>query len=83
MKKSLQENHEYIRVLLGELSGGSCGRIELMRRFISKSSGGSPAVFDSIFAFLVFDGRVRKSGGDKRAPYCITERGRKFLEALS
>ena len=72
-----------MRVVLGELSVGSCGRIELMRRFILKSSGGSPAVFDSVFAFLVFDGRVRKSGGDKRAPYCITERGRLLLEALS
>jgi len=43
----------------------------------------SPAAFEATFQFLVRDGRVVKSGPEHRAPYSITERGRKMLEGLS
>jgi predicted transcriptional regulator len=43
----------------------------------------SPAAFESTFLFLVREGGVVKSGAEHRAPYCITEKGRKMLEALS
>jgi hypothetical protein len=51
--------------------------LEFDRRFES------PAAFESTFLFLVTDGSVAKSGAEHRAPYCITERGRKMLEGLA
>jgi hypothetical protein len=84
LKKSLQDNSDHMRVILDELSVGPVGRIELLRRFVKVSkAAGSPGKFDAVFPFLVFSGYVVKSGVEKRAPYILTPKGRKMLEALS
>jgi hypothetical protein len=70
------------RVVLRLLSSRSLGRKQLMDYFIVKT-GGSPSTFECTFGFLVRTGRVVKSDGAHLAPYVVTERGRKFLEALS
>lgn len=69
------------RVVLRLLSSRSFGRKQLMDCFIAKT-GGSPSTFECTFLFLVRTGRIVKSDGAHLAPYVITERGRKFLEAL-
>ena len=79
---SLQEKYlERMRLVLRELSKGSLSRRTLESRFTHRFE--SPAAFESTFMFLVRDGRVAKSGPEHRAPYCITERGRRMLEGLS
>jgi hypothetical protein len=79
---SLQEKYlERMRLILRELSKGSLSRRTLESRFTHRFE--SPAAFESTFMFLVRDGRVAKNGTQHRAPYCITERGRKMLEGLS
>jgi DNA-binding HxlR family transcriptional regulator len=50
--------------------------LDFVRRFES------PAAFESTFQFLVRDGRIIKTGSEHRAPYSITERGRRMLEGL-
>ncbi len=83
MRKSLREYHGGLRFILGELSGGSgCGRIELMRRFL-KVEPVFHLGFDTLFEFLASEDYVEKSAGGKRAPYVLTVRGWKLLEALS
>ena len=79
---SLQEKYlERMRLVLRELSKGSLSRRTLESRFTHRFE--SPAAFESTFLFLVRDGRVTKNGPEHRAPYCITESGRKMLEGLS
>jgi hypothetical protein len=79
---SLQEKYlERMRLVLRELSKGSLSRRALESRFTHRFE--SPAAFESTFLFLIQNGRIEKSGSEHRAPYCITERGRKMLEGLS
>jgi hypothetical protein len=79
---SLQEKYlERMRLVLRELSKSPLSRRTLESRFTRRFA--SPAAFESTFLFLVRDGRIAKSGPEHRAPYCITERGRKMLEGLS
>ena len=79
---SLQEKYlERMRLVLRELSKGALQRRTLELRFTRRFE--SPAAFESTFMFLIRDGRVAKNGPEHRAPYCITERGRKMLEGLS
>ena len=79
---SLQEKYlERMRLVLRELSKGSLSRRSLESRFTRRFE--SSAAFESTFMFLIRDGRVAKNGPEHRAPYCITERGRKMLEGLS
>jgi hypothetical protein len=40
------------------------------------------ASFNAIFCFLLAEGYVEKSGLELRAPYRITEKGSRMLEAL-
>ena len=68
------------RVVLRELSRQPLSRSELTRRTIQR--GGSYASFNSIFSYLITEGYVEKSGAERRAPYRITERGMKLLEAF-
>jgi len=67
--------------VLRVLSRSSRPRRFLELEFVRKFQ--SPAAFEATFQFLVRDGRVTKSGPEHRAPYSITERGRKMLEGLS
>ena len=79
---SLQEKYlERMRLVLRELSKGSLSRRTLESRFTHRFE--SPAAFESTFLFLINNGRIEKSGSEHRAPYRITESGRKMLEALS
>jgi hypothetical protein len=79
---SLQEKYlERMRLVLRELSKGPLSRRSLESRFTRWFE--SPAAFESTFLFLIQNGRIEKSGSEHRAPYCITERGRKMLEGLS
>ena len=67
--------------ILRLLSRCSRSRRFLELDFVKKFE--SPAAFETTFQFLVRDGRVIKGGSEHRAPYIITERGRKMLEGLS
>jgi len=67
--------------ILRVLSFAHQSRRELERAFNKKM--GSTAVFESTFEFLLEDGRIAKTGTKHRAPFCITESGRKMLEGLS
>lgn len=79
---SLQDKyHERMRFILHLLSRSPLSRRSLETRFTHKFE--SPAAFESTFQFLIRDGRVQKSGAAHRAPYCLTESGKKLLEALS
>lgn len=78
--RDLQERLKYAKVILHELSIEPLSRTMLNKRFIEKS--GTSAVFEGIFKFLVKNGYIQKSGSAHRAPYCITEKGRKFLGGL-
>jgi DNA-binding PadR family transcriptional regulator len=82
MRKSLQEKYlERMCLILRELSRRPLSRIELQRRFLQRFD--SPSAFEGTFAFLVRDGRIQKGGSEHRAPYRLTERGQKLLEALA
>jgi predicted transcriptional regulator len=43
---------------------------------------GTHATFEGIFRFLVQSGYVQKNEQKHRAPYVLTEKGVRFLEAL-
>ncbi len=83
MTQSLKEHVERIKLIVGELSRSSCSRVTLQERFTSKVSGGSPATFLYTFDFLAKNGYIKKAERIHRAPYVITERGQKLLEALA
>lgn len=68
--------------MLRELSVQSAGRTAFENRTRKKCEGETRATFDSMLRFLVRNGYVQKTGPAKRAPYCITERGKKFLGEL-
>jgi DNA-binding PadR family transcriptional regulator len=68
------------KIVLKELERQPLSRTELEKRTVKKS--GTHATFEGIFRFLVQSGYVQKSGQKHRAPYVITEKGAKFLEAL-
>ncbi|MGD6806522.1 MAG: hypothetical protein ACQCN4_06150 [Candidatus Bathyarchaeia archaeon] len=79
---SLQTKYlERMKLILRLLSRRAMSRVQLQSRFVEKF--GSSSAFEGTFLFLVNDGRVQKSRSDYRAPYVITERGKKLLEALS
>ncbi len=68
------------KVILRLLSRQPTSRVELTRHAIRH--GGSYASFNAIFSFLRVEGYVEKCGSELRAPYRITEKGLKMLEAL-
>ncbi len=81
MKKRERDLH-LVRVVLAELvKAGSLRRRDLEKRTLIKC--GTRATFDSILAFLKERGYIVKASARHTAPYQITEKGKKFLEALS
>ena len=68
------------KAVLRLLSRQPAPRVELTKQAIRQ--GGSYASFNAIFCFLLAEGYVEKSGPEHRAPYRITEKGLKMLEAL-
>ena len=70
------------RIVLAELlKAGSLRRRDLEKRTLIKC--GTRATFDSILAFLKAQGYIAKASEAHIAPYQITEKGKRFLEALS
>ena len=80
MKKRERDLH-LARIVLAELLAGPLRRRDLEKRTLIKC--GARATFDSIFTFLKAQGYIAKVSEVYTAPYQITEKGKRFLEALS
>lgn len=78
--RRLKDRMNLAKTVLKELDKQPLCRTELEKRTVRKS--GTHATFEGIFRYLVQGGYVQKSGQKHRAPYVITEKGAKFLEAL-
>jgi DNA-binding PadR family transcriptional regulator len=78
--RRLNERLHLAKTVLHELSRQSICRTELEKRTVKKL--GTHATFEGIFSYLVQNGYVQKSEQKHRAPYVITEKGRKLLEGL-
>jgi len=78
--RRLTERLHLAKTVLKELNRQQLCRTELEKRTVRKF--GTHATFEGIFRYLVQNGYVVKSEQKHRAPYALTERGAKFLEAL-
>ena len=78
--RRLKDRINLAKTVLKELERQQLCRTELEKRTVRKK--GTHATFEGIFRFLVQSGYVEKSGKEHRAPYMLTEKGTKFLEAL-
>lgn len=72
------------RTVLSKLDkcGGSLRRRDLEKHTLMEGYG-TRAAFDSVLTFLKEHGYLAKAHGKYTAPYQITDKGRRFLEALS
>lgn len=70
-----------MRVILREVSRGSCAQSVLEVRVLAKI--GTHAAFTSMFYFLRDSGFIVKGACDLRAPFSISDKGKLLLEALS
>ncbi len=78
--RRLTERMHLAKTVLRELSKQSLCRTELEKRTVRKY--GTHATFEGMFRFLVQNGYVQKNEQKHRAPYVLTEKGTKFLEAI-
>ncbi|MEM3356735.1 MAG: hypothetical protein QW166_02795 [Candidatus Bathyarchaeia archaeon] len=78
--KRLEDRLRLAMTVLKELNRQPTCRTELEKRAVKKF--GTHATFEGIFHYLVRNGYIRKSEAVHRAPYIITEKGVKLLEAL-
>ncbi len=78
--RRLTERLNLAKTVLRELSRQPLCRTELEKRTVRKE--GTHATFEGIFHYLLQSGYIVKSEQKHRAPYALTERGKKFLEAL-
>ena len=78
--KELKDRLNITKAILRSLSRQPTSRTELTKQAIRV--GGSYASFNAIFCFLLAEGYIEKSGTELRAPYRITEKGSRMLEAL-
>jgi predicted transcriptional regulator len=78
--RCLHERLSLAKIMLRELSRQSLSRTELEKRTVRKL--GTHATFEGIFHYLVRNGYLVKNEQKHRAPYVITEKGRKLLEGL-
>jgi predicted transcriptional regulator len=76
----LKDRMNLAKSVLKELEKQNLRRTELENRTLRKL--GTHATFEGMFRFLIQNGYVQKSGQKHRAPYVLTEKGAKFLEAL-
>jgi len=78
-----EEQDRLARIILSCLEKrGRISRTDLLKLTLRQC--GTPQKFNSIFQYLNRRGWVEKLGPPKsRAPYQITEKGRKFLELLN
>lgn len=82
--KRMRVDVRLARMVLSELikCGGSLRRRDLERRMLMGGYG-TRAAFDNILTFLKGHGYLAKAPGKYTAPYQITDKGRRFLEAIS
>ncbi|MCL4429643.1 MAG: hypothetical protein M1167_02710 [Chloroflexi bacterium] len=78
--KRLTERMNLAKTVLKELSKQPLCRTEIETRTVRRT--GTHATFEGILRYLVNDGYVQKSAPKYRAPYVITEKGAKLLEAI-
>jgi predicted transcriptional regulator len=78
--RRLTERMDLAKTVLKELDRQQLCRTELEKRTVRKN--GTHATFEGIFQFLIQGGYIVKSDQKHRAPYALTERGKKFLEVL-
>ncbi len=78
--RNLTDRLRITKAILRFLSWQPASRSELTHFAIKH--GGSYASFNALLDFAVTSGYVEKSGPEHRAPYRITEKGLKMLEAL-
>lgn len=79
--KSLDHRIRLARTVLNEMKKYPLSRSEIERRTLRKS--GTHSSFEGIFCYLVKAGYIQKNAEKQRAPYVLTEKGAKFLEAIS
>ena len=78
--RRLTDRMDLAKIVLKELERQQLSRTELEKRTVKKA--GTHATFEGIFRFRVQSGYLQKNGQKHRAPYVITEKGRKFLEVI-
>jgi len=78
--RRLTDRMNLAKTVLKELSKEPLCRTELEKQTVRKV--GTHATFEGIFRYLLQDGYIVKSEQKHRAPYALTEKGAKFLEAL-
>jgi predicted transcriptional regulator len=81
MMGGLKGRFELARVVLREVSREPCGQSVLEIRVLGKA--GTPSTVKRMFYFLRDSGFIVKASGGHRAVNCVTDKGRKLLEALS
>ena len=78
--KSLDERLTLAKTVLRELSKEPLSRTRLDKKVTHKI--GTHASFEGMFHYLIQKGYIEKSGQNKRDPYRITEKGKRFLGGL-
>lgn len=80
-RRGFEEKLRLARIVLNQLQrAGQLRRTELEKRTVKQC--GTHATFEAIFRYLLRNGYVEKTSNEFRAPYRMTEKGKKFLEAL-
>jgi predicted transcriptional regulator len=74
-----KERLRFAQIILRKLNRMPTSRSNLERATYPSSR----ARFDNMFEFLSKEGYITKTGDEHRAPYSITEKGKKMLEALA
>jgi hypothetical protein len=64
------------------LSGGSMRYTALQKAFVKRTND-SPGIFNDVFYSLIQTGKIVKCGSENFAPFCLTDKGRLLLEALT
>ena len=80
--RTLAKRLQVARTILDLLNQQPLGRTPLENRTIKKADV-THAVFEGIFQFLRQNGYLEKSSQKHRAPYQITEKGRKLQKGLA
>lgn len=80
MRNALRRRLNLAKIVLHELNKMPTNRTQLEKRTVKRC--GTHASFEGIFHFLKENGYIEKSAQRHRAPYRITEKGRKLLEGL-
>ncbi|MEM3760317.1 MAG: hypothetical protein QXZ02_04295 [Candidatus Bathyarchaeia archaeon] len=81
--RSLNERLHLAKAVLRELNKQPLGRTELEKKIVRRLDvHATHASFEGIFQYLVNGGYVQKSEQKHRAPYVVTEKGKRLLEGL-